>query len=210
MGKEKTSGTTVVNQTQQATPTPEETALNKLQLEQAQAAQPGTLEAQSNSLNLVNKLLTGSMDLPGYLKTLAGGITEDQTQSMVNSSLRDVASGLNVNGLIDSGTGMSIAGRASADIRNQNAQFNIGALQNMLNLALSGQAQVQAPVQGATSQLASSLQGLRTINSSGTSTTTQSSMNPFLKSFYSGIGSVPGQVFGRFGQGTGMFGGGSI
>jgi hypothetical protein len=198
MGQDKTSGTTVTNTTSQATPTAEETALNKLQLEQATAAQPGTLEAQSNSLNLVNKLLTGSTDLPGYLKTLAGGVTEDQTQSMVNASMRDVGAGLNVNGLIDSGTGMAIAGRTAGDIRNQNAQFNIGALQNMLNLALSGQAQVQAPVQGATAQLGSSLAGLRSVNQSGTSSTTTSSMNPFLKSFQNSFGSTLGSGSANF------------
>jgi hypothetical protein len=198
MGREKQSGSTTINQQSQATPTAEETALNKLQLEQAQAAQAGTIEAQSNSMNLVNKLLTGSMDLPGYLKTLAGGITEDQTQSMVNQSLRDIRPGFQSQGILDSGTAMSIAGRTAGDIRNQNAQFNIGALQNMLNLALSGQAQVQAPVQGATSQLGSRLAGLRSTTSSSSQSTEQYSMNPFLKSFQTSLGSSLGS--GSFGS----------
>jgi hypothetical protein len=198
MGKEKTSGSTTINQQSQATPTAEETALNKLQLEQAQASQAGTIEAQSNSMNLVNKLLTGSMDLPGYLKTLAGGITEDQTQSMVNQSLRDIAPGFQSQGILDSGTAASIAGRTAGDIRNQNAQFNIGALQNMLNLALSGQAQVQAPVQGVTSQLGSRLAGLRSTTSTSSQSTEQYSMNPFLKSFQTSLGSSLGS--GSFGS----------
>lgn len=182
-------GTTKVESsgTSTAKPTEQEEALNKLQLEQAQAAQEGTIAAQGAGLNLVNKLLTGSTDLPGYLKQLAGGITEEQTQGMVQSSLADIYPQFQSSGILDSGTAAAVAGGVAGDIRNQNAQFNIGALQNMLNLALSGQAQVQGTTQGVTSQLGSRLAGLRTTTTSGTQ-----SSNPFMTSLYSSLGSNMG------------------
>ena len=56
----------------------------------------------------------------------------------------------------------------------------------MLNLALSGQAQVQQPIQAGINNLSSALAGLRT------TTQTQKSPNPFLQSFQSQLGSTLG------------------
>jgi len=104
------------------------------------------------------------------------------------------------------------------DIQTQysNKAFNAQQLLNLLNLTIGAPAQIQQPVLAQNQMLNNNLQGLRSTNTQGTSTTntTQSSMNPFLKSFQtslgSSLGSVPGNVMSRFGQGTGMFGGGSF
>jgi hypothetical protein len=100
--------------------------------------------------------------------------------------------GLNDSGLAD----RAIAKDISNNLLYPASQFNVGAGQNLLNLALSGQAQVQAPVQANVNNLSSSLAGLRSVNTQGTSTTSSStSNNPFLKSFYGSMGSGLGNIF---------------
>ena len=79
--------------------------------------------------------------------------------------------------------------RVQGDVRRQAAEFNIGNLQNLLNLALSGQAQVQAPIVGFSASLGNRLQ------STGTTTTSfnqQTARPPSgggggLFSFFSGV-----------------------
>jgi len=209
MGSEKSSGTTITNQTTTPTPTAEETALNKLQLEQAQQAQPGVLQANQSSLNLINQLLTGQA-LPGYLNTLPGGISPDVTQGIVNQSLRDVGSNMNFQGILDSGTAASIGARTAGDIRLSAEEFNLQNLMQLMNLA-SGQAAQNQQIQGGTvNALGQRLAGLRPINQMGSVSNTQTSMNPFLKSFQQGMGAVPGNILSRFGQGSGMYGGGTL
>lgn len=197
MGKDKTT----TNQT--TTATPEERELNRLQLEQARAFDPQQRQMNENAGNLVNQLLTGK-SLPGYLNTLPGGISPEVTQHIVDQSLRDLYPQFQSSGILDSGVAASIAGRTSGDIRASAEQFNIQNLQQLLNLAVGGQAQVQQPMLQTTSQLGSRLAGLRS------TTSTQTAMNPFLKSFQTSLGQGLGSIPGRMGQGTGMFGGGSI
>jgi hypothetical protein len=105
-------------------------------------------------------------------------------------------------GIMDSGVSASVAGRTAGDIRRGAAEFNVGAMQNLLNLALSGQAQVQQPMLAQSSQLASQLAGLRAINTTGTqSGTVTRYANPF-ETIASGVGAGLGMWagFGGFGK----------
>lgn len=196
MGGDRT--TTKQNQTVEATP--EERALNQLQLEQARAFDPQQRKMNENAGNLVNQLLTGQ-SLPGYLNTLPGGISPEVTQRIVDQSLKDLYPQFQSSGILDSGVAASIAGRTSGDIRASAEQFNIQNLQQLLNLAVGGQAQVQQPMLQTTSQLGSRLAGLRA--TSGTQTTT--AMNPFLKSFQESAGKTLGSP--KFSSGPFSFGG---
>lgn len=196
MGQEKKTGTTVVNQTTQATPTAEETALNQLQLSQAQAADPLTRLIQQSGLTLGNLLLTGQ-ELPGYLKALPGGISEDVTNDITNKSLRDLNTQLAFSGagsFLESGASQSMGVRTAADIRNQAAQFNTQNLAQLLNLATGqGQATPLSYSNDLTGNLGNRLAGLRSVNMQGTTNTTQKSMNPFLKSFETSAGQSLGK-----------------
>lgn len=214
MGKEKSSGSTtqVINQTSTPTPTAEETRLNQLQIQATEQTQPQMIQAQQTGLNLINQLLSGQENLPGFFTQLGKGISPEITNDIVQQSLRDIMPSFQQSGILDSGVAASIAGRTAGDIRRTSEEFNIGNRLNLLNLALSGQAQVQQPILGQAEMLGSRLAGLRSMNTQGTTTTnsTQYGMNPFLKSFQQGMGQVPGNIFSRFGQGAGMFGGGTI
>lgn len=182
MGKDRTT------QKQTVEATPEERQLNQLQLEQARAFDPQQRQMNQNAGNLVNQLLTGQ-SLPGYLNTLPGGISPDVTQHIVDQSLRDLYPQFQSSGILDSGVAASIAGRTAGDIRASAEQFNIQNLQQLLNLAVGGQAQVQQPMLQTTSQLGGRLAGLRS------STSTVTAMNPFLKSFQQSAGQGLGNAF---------------
>lgn len=174
--------------------TPEERQLNQLQLEQAKAFDPQQRKMNQNAGNLVNQLLTGQA-LPGYLNTLPGGISPEVTQHIVDQSLRDLYPQFQSSGILDSGVAASIAGRTAGDIRASAEQFNIQNLQQLLNLAVGGQAQVQQPMLNTTSQLGSRLSGLRS------STSTVTAMNPFLKSFQESAGKSFGGATGKAASG---------
>ena len=168
MGTSVSGGTTSVNQTTTPTPTAAETAMENIQLGQYQAFAPAQTTMFQNAFALGNQLLTGVSNQGGsQWQSLIGGVTPEQVQSQVNTQDRTLRGSLQQAGIYDSGTSASSRLRSAADLSNQNAQFNVGTLQNALNLALSGQAQVQAPAQGATSQLGSQLAGLRSINTQG-------------------------------------------
>jgi DNA-binding CsgD family transcriptional regulator len=192
MGSEKSSAGTTNVTTQQSTPTAEETALNQLQLGQAQAMDPMQRQINQSGGTLINQLLTGQQ-LPGYLNTLPGGIDENTTQGIVNQSLRDVYSQGNVQGIGDSGTMQSVAARTAGDIRLSAQEFNLQNLMQLLNLA-SGQAAQNQNIAGSTvNSLGSRLAGLRSTTGTSTGTQTTTSMNPFLKSFQTSFGSSLGK-----------------
>lgn len=176
---EKQTSTTFTNQTTTPTPTAEETALNKLRLEQNQAYAPQQTEMYKNAFNLGNQLLTSFGDKNSSMwKSLVGGVDQNQMNAQATQSGRLANASLNQAGIVDSGVGKVMTARAMSDSQNSNAQFNIGAMQNALNLALSGQAQVQAPAQGNTNSLASSLAGLRSTQTSGSSNSTSTLWKP--------------------------------
>jgi hypothetical protein len=171
-------GTTKVTNTSQntsskATATAEEIEMQKAQLAQFKGYEPGQTEMYKSAFALGNQLLTSFGDKEGDMwKALIGGVTDKQSRSMINSQDQTLRGSFQQQGIYDSGTAASSRMRAGADLANQNAQFNVGALQNALNLAMSGQAQIQAPAQGATNSLSQSLQGLRSITGKSTGMTT--------------------------------------
>lgn len=173
--------TTTTNSTQQATATPEESAMEKLQLQRLQNNSGNQQALDTNMYNTMNTILTGGK-LNGNLQGI-NGISEDQTQSMVNASLRDIAPQFQSSGILNSGTAAQIAGRTAMDTRNSNAQFNVSALQNLFNQALGGSSNLSAATTNQNQVLGSQLAGLRTINGSQSTTS-----NPFLNSFYKSLG----------------------
>jgi len=198
MGKEKASTTTVQNTTSTPTPTAEETKLNQLDLQLREQNQGAMGDIQKNSLNLGNLLLQG-LQLPGYLSGLPGGIDEGVTNSLVQQSLRDIKPSFQQGGILDSGVAASIGARTAGDIRMNSAQFNLQNLQQLLNLAVGGQAQIQQPQISQAGMLGQRLAGLHTVNQTGTTNQTTTSMNPFMKSFQTSLGSSLGSgSFGNF------------
>ena len=192
MGGEKT--TTQSSQTAQATP--EERALMQQQLNMNSFMQPFAQQSYADLSKNVQAVLEGQTPMAQGI----GGINDAQTQNMVNQSLKDIYPQFQSAGILDSGTAAQIAARTSSDIRNQNAQFNVSAAQNLFNLASGGQSNLQGQFQSNTNNLTSQLAGLRTINSSGSTI----GMNPFLKSFQQSLGQGIGSLPGKLGQFTGM------
>lgn len=218
-------GTTKQETQQQATPTAEETELNKLQLEQQRAINPAQIELQQQAFSLGSLLLQGQ-DLPGFLGPLpqgatagqiplsAGRLGEDITSEIVQKSLTDLFPQLQAKGIpLEGGVAASIAGRTAGDIRrgvaesnierelgiretnlgvSQATQFqNLNNLLNLLNLAVGGQAQIQAPVIGTSGQLGQRLAGLRTTTGSQTQNF-DFFTSPLTTSFAQGFGSSLG------------------
>lgn len=187
MGKDKTTQSSAT----QYTPTEEEKQLNQLQLGQAQAFDPIQRQLNTNGGNLINNLLTGQA-LPGYLNSLPGGIDAGVTQGIVDDSLKDLYPQFQSNGILDSGVAAQIAGRTSADIRQNAAQFNLQNLQQLLNIGVGGQASVQSSSLNNSGQVGQRLAGLRNSTTSGSTI----GMNPFLKSFQTGFGNKLGEGLG--------------
>lgn len=145
------STTTTVQRTE------EQRELDKLQLERERFLDPQLRSVQSTGLSLTEQMLKGGAPLPGWLDQLQRGIDPTVTQSIVDESLRDVDAKMAGSGLLDSGTRASVMARTSGDIRRAAEESNIGTKLNLLNLALSGQAQVQQPILGFSSNLGSRL-----------------------------------------------------
>lgn len=142
--------------------------------------QPFAQSTYANLSNNINSILTGQTPQAQGI----GGVNDQQTQSMVNASLRDIYPQFQSAGILDSGEAIQGGVRAAADVRNQNAQFNVSAAQNLFNLASGGQSNLQGQLQSNTNNLSNQLAGLRTVNSSGSTI----GMNPFLKSFQQSAG----------------------
>lgn len=141
--------------------TEEEKQMNAAQLAQFKAYEPYQTTMFKNAFTRGNELLTSFQQGSEQWNSLIGGITKQQTQSMINTQDKALQGSLQQSGIYDSGTAASGRLRAASDLNNQNAQFNVGTLQNALNLALTGQAQVQGTALGQSSQLGQSLAGLR-------------------------------------------------
>lgn len=188
MGSEKT--TTVVDNTQKATPTPEETEWIKLMLEQYKQIQPQQTAYQSNAFNLANALLQGQQ-LPGYLGTLPGGISSQDAATQATQYALNAMPGMQSLGLGESGVAArSIAKGIANEVTLPVAEYNSNLLLNLLNLATGQASQGTSSFQSGSNTLANQLAGLRTIQSS--ETTTQKGMNPFLKSFQQNFGQTLG------------------
>jgi hypothetical protein len=194
MGSEKTTQTTDQKASTQYTPTAEETAINKLDLERRQGQQGGLMANDQAGLNLSSAFLQGK-DLPGYFKGLPYGISPEVTTGIVDQSLRDMNVQLAHSGAgtyMESGAAQAIGARTAGDIRQSAEQFNLGQLLNLLNLATGSSAQIQQPMNQNAATFSGRLAGLRSSASFGNQTQTTLGMNPFLKSFQTGMGSYLG------------------
>lgn len=196
MGSERTTVVQDKTQTQTTTPeaTPEETRLNQLALERAESAQEGLIGSQTKGLDLIQLLLSGQ-NLPGQLGPLGQGISTEAIGTQASRLARQNLAGFQNVGLADSGVAFrETAKDISEGLLFPAEQFNIGSLQNLLNLALSGQAQVQQPILGSEGQVGARLAGLRPITSVGQSSgqTQQFAPNPFLSSFQRSLGQTLG------------------
>jgi len=195
MGNEKTTQKQESSASTQYTPTAEETAMNKLDLQRREGQQSGLIASDQAGLSLNEAFLRGN-ELPGYFKGLPYGISPDVTNGLVNQSLKDVNAQLAYSGagtMMESGASQAIGARTAGDIRQSAEQFNLGQLLNLLNLATGSSAQIQQPINTAANTFSGRLAGLRSSNSTGNSTQTTTSMNPFLKSFYQGAGESLGK-----------------
>lgn len=209
MGSSKQS--TSSSQSGTSTTTPQETAydkaVNPLDVELRKAAQPGLLGIQSQGFDIISRLL-GGMPLPKNLAPLSEGLSPEVQSSLVQESLREIAPGFQKSGLLDSGVRASIAARTAGDIFRSSAEFNIGNLQNLLNLGVGGQAQVQQPILGFSQSLNSRLAGLRPVTSTfqGSSQSISRGPNPFLNSFQQSLGQGLGRATagGLYSFGTGL------
>lgn len=179
MGNTKTTN----NTSQTASATPQEQQLENNELQVSNANLPNQLSVNNNSANLINSILTGSYS------GAASGINENQTQSMVNASLRDIAPQFQTSGILNSGEAVQVAGRTAMDTRNSNAQFNVQAQQNLLSAALDGGTSWSSVNNQNNATTGSQLAGLRTVNSNNVT-----SSNPFLNSFYNSLGTGAGNT----------------
>lgn len=176
MGGDKGGGGTTVVQSgsssQSRELTPEEKELQAMDLELRKKTDPFLAPMQMQGLQLGTQLLSGTTPLPGWMADLEKGISPEMTDSIVDQSLRDVDTRMAGQGLMDSGTRASVMSRTSGDIRRASEEYNIGNRLNLLNLALTGQAQIQQPILGFSGNLGQRLTttGTTTKNFSGSQT----------------------------------------
>lgn len=202
MGSKKETTTNNTNSTTTPTATPQQQELNQLQLDQYKTLLPQSTAMQQSGFNLGNSLLNGQA-LPGYLNGLPGGIDKGVQDSIVQESLRQITPQFQAGGILNSGSAAAISARTAADVYRNSAQFNIQNLQQLLNLAVGGQAIPQATNLANTNTLSGSLQGLRSMNTSGNTTQTQIGQNPFVSSFQTQAGTTLGNPFSWFKAPTG-------
>lgn len=172
------------NSTQRAEMSPEERELLRQQIANNNFMLPYSQKNYAALSDNIFAILSGQQPMAKGI----GGIDEGQTQSMVNSAVRDVLPQFQNGGLLDSGAAIQGATRTAADVRNQNAQFNVSAAQNLFNLASGGTSNLQGAYQNSTNSLVNQLSGLRTINQSGSTI----GMNPFSKAFQQSAGKTLG------------------
>jgi len=177
------SQTTTQQQTYQ--PTPTENALMGNELALSNAALPGQISNTQQSQGLTSSLLQGA-NLPGYLNTLPGGVSQGQSQNEAQLGLQGLATQFQQMGGLDSGSFAQAGANAYANTMNQNAQFNVENLANLLNLA-SGQAYNNAGLTSANNSMLGTQSGALA-GSTGTSTIFA---NPFSQAI-SGLSAING------------------
>lgn len=204
MGASKNTTNNQTSSTTQSTPPGYVNDLNQAQAQAQQSLIPGQTKLQQTGIDAAQNIynaFANNTPLTGYLGQLQGVTPEDQ-QSIVNQSLRDIYPQFQGGGILNSGAAASIAARTASDLRGQFAQFNVGALQNLLNLVNTGQAQVQQPINAQSAVLSSRLNGLNTTTTQGAGNTATYGQNPFVNSFETSAGGTLGSP--RF-QGQGIF-----
>lgn len=187
MGNTKTTN----DSTQQATPTNQYQGLLNNEMQVSNANVGNQMSVNNNSANLINSLLTGTYSGAG------SGISSQQNQSMVNQSLRDIAPQFQTAGILNSGEAGQLATQTAALTSNANAQFNVQASQNLLNAGLGGSSAWSGNAMSGNQVVGNQLAGLNKVT--GSSVQTQ---NPFLNTFYSGLGNAASGA--SFEQGAGQ------
>lgn len=190
MGTTKQTTTGQNSSTTTPTGSPLEQQFNQTMANNLNSLIPQAGQTSSSFLNLLNQWATafgGGAAAQGPLGQLMGGISPDVQNSIVQESLRQLGPQFGQGGILNSGAAASIASRTAGDIYRNSAQFNVNNLGNVLSSLLTGNAQTQQPINQQAGILSSNLQGLRTTNQQGTSSSTQS-QNPFLQNFYGGLG----------------------
>lgn len=199
MGSSKTINNSQTSQTSTPTPPAYVDEYNRQATASAQALLPQQQQLQSTGMQAAQNVYSAfanNTPLTGYLAQLQG-VTPEQQDQMVKSSMRYLSPQFQQGGYLNSGAAASIESRTAADLMNQNAQFNVGALQNLLNLVNTGQAQVQQPINAASAVTSSRLAGLNSVNTQGNGTNTALGQNPFVNSFQTGLGSSFGGGLGN-------------
>jgi hypothetical protein len=193
---------TTSNQNTNYTPTPTETALMGNELQLSNASLPGQIGNTLSAQGLQSSLLQGK-SLPGYLNTLPQGISQGQSQNMAQLGLQALAPQFNAAGGLDSGSYQQAGANAYANTLNQNAQFNVQNLSQLLNLA-SGSAYQNVGNAATNNQVLGQQSGALAGSSSRGSQTS----NPFLQSLYSGLGGAltGANATGAAGANLGFFG----
>jgi len=190
-------GTTKIESGGTTTPQPTEAEreMQELQLGQYKRTVGPQTELQLQGMDLISKLFAGG-SLPGYFGEMAGGISPEAIGAQATELTRTNMPGFQKLGIAEGGVPFA---ELSKSIANQllfpAEQFNIGAKQNLLNLALSGQAQVQQPITAQTGILSQQLAGLRPVSTTGQQTTNYGFFaNPFIAGIGQGLGSGFGQA----------------
>ena len=178
---------TQTQQSQTATMSPEERQLLQQQISNNNFMMPFAQQNYADLSRNISAILQGNQPMAKGIN----GVDDAQTQNMASAAVRDVLPQFQSAGILDSGIALQGATRAAADVRNQNAQFNVSAAQNLFNLASGGQSNLQSQYQSNTNNLTNQLAGLRTVNSSGSTI----GMNPFLKSLQTSTGNSIGSNF---------------
>jgi hypothetical protein len=176
--------TTTTNSSSTPNATPTDLALQSNELALSNAALPGQIQNTGYAQGLQGLLMTGQ-NLPGYLSSLPGGITQGQSMNEAALGNQSVATQFQQMGGLDSGSAAQAMAGNTASTINSNATFNVENLANLLNLA-SGQAYQN--VGNATTN--NSQLGQMALGLTGSSGTSSVSSNPFLNSFYSGLGNM--------------------
>lgn len=169
-------------------PTSTESSLMNNELALSNASLPGQISNTQSAQQLQGLLMSGQ-PLPGYLNSLPGGVSQGQSMNEAQLGLQGLATQFQSMGGLDSGSYAQAGANAYANTLNQNSQFNVENLANLLNLA-SGQAYQNA---GLTSQNNSML-GSQSGALAGSKNTVSS--NPFLNSLYENMGKSIGSGAG--------------
>lgn len=191
--------TTTSQQNTQYQPTSTETALMNNELQLSNAALPGQLRNQALGQGLQSSLMQGQA-LPGYLGSLPGGISQGQSQNMAQMGLQALAPQFQAMGGLDSGSYAQAGANAYANTLNQNSQFNIQNLAQLMNLA-NGNAYQNVGMTGSNNAMLGQQSGAL----AGSTTRGSQTSNPFLQSLYSFGGQTlgsPSFAAGPFGFGT--------
>lgn len=177
---------TTASSTQQATANPQYQGILNNETQVSNSNVGNQMSVNNNSASLINSILTGN-----YSGT-AAGINAQQNQSMVNQSLRDIAPQFQTSGILNSGEAGQVASQTAALTSNANAQFNVQAQQNLINAGLGGASSWSGNAMSGNQVLGNQLAGLNKVTGSNVQTG-----NPFLKSFYNGLGGQASNIIGN-------------